>query len=187
VDVGHHLVLAGSLRTAAAASSADASNSSGSSSKLVLSLSVPKSHVTLLHSSTQEVGSSATAGPAAAAADSASAAGIAAAAASTDQQAHQDPSTQQQQQQQPGWPLCAFGGLQQLWVLLKDRLCLPLLVAGCAAAGRAAPLGLASMPYEMQEAVLALLGVSYQPLHGFEACLFGVLRGECLASCTCTV
>jgi hypothetical protein len=182
VDVGHHLVLAGSLKTAAAAgasgsagtgaasSGSGSSSSSKSSSKLVLSLSIPKSHIILLQSSTPGADS---AGAAHAAAGTAAAADTAAAASADKQNAQADPGTSsiqqqqqerqqenQQQQQQPGWPLCSYAGLQQLWVLLKDRLCLPLLVAGCAAAGLAAPVGLASLPYEMQEAVLALLAVS---------------------------
>jgi hypothetical protein len=175
------LVLAGSLKTAAAAgasgsagtgaasSVSGSSSSSKSSSKLVLSLSIPKSHIILLQSSTPGADS---AGAAHAAAGTAAAADTAAAASADKQNAQADPGTssiqqqqqerqqENQQQQQPGWPLCSYAGLQQLWVLLKDRLCLPLLVAGCAAAGLAAPVGLASLPYEMQEAVLALLAVS---------------------------
>jgi hypothetical protein len=171
VDVGHHLIFAGSLRTAAAAAAAagesydagtgaasSGNGSSSSSSKLVLSLSIPKSHIILLQSSTLGADS---AGAAHAAAGTA-AVDTAAAASADKQNAQADPGTSsiQQQQQQPGWPLCSFSELQQLWVLLKDRLCLPLLIAGCAAAGLAAPVGLASLLYEMQEAVLALLAVS---------------------------
>jgi hypothetical protein len=154
VDVGHHLVLAGSVKTAAAAAAGvgSSSDSLNGSSKLVLSLSIPKSHVSVLQSSISVEGSAITTTAAAAASTAAS---------SADQQAASDPGrANEQQQQQPGWPLCAFSGLQQLWVLLKDRLFLPLLVAGCAAAGLVPPAGLTSLPYEMQEAVLALLGVS---------------------------
>jgi hypothetical protein len=149
VDVGHHLVMAGSVETAGTAAAAAAGGSS-SSSKLVATLSIPKSHVDLLQSSTS---SSSGASPTAAAASSE--------ASTTAGKQTETKDQQQQQQQLPGWPLCAFVELQQLWVLLKDRLCLPLLVAGCAAAGLAPPVGLASLPYELQEAVLALLAVSF--------------------------
>jgi hypothetical protein len=155
--MGLHLVLVGNLQTtppaaAAAAAAGDASSSShsrmsSSSSRMVATLNLSKAQV----------------GPPASTTDAAGATSPVPAASTAACTGAQPPQQQQQQQQQEatlaGYPVCSFQELPKLWVQLKDGLGLPLLMAACAAAGLPPPLGLNSLTYELQEAILSLLEV----------------------------
>jgi flagellar hook-length control protein FliK len=68
---------------------------------------------------------------------------------------------QQQQEGQQALVARLGEGLQDLWLLLRDRLALPLLASAAAAAGLPPPAGLLTLPWELQEAWLKLLPVRH--------------------------
>jgi hypothetical protein len=137
IDMGHHLVLIGSIKAAESTGAAAGGSSTVSkSSTMVATLNLPKAQIS------PPVGT-----------DAATAAAAAAAAASAGQQ--------QQQRVLAGYPVCSYQDLPRLWVQLKDQIGLPLLMASCAAAGLPAPLGLNSLTYELQESILCLLKVRW--------------------------
>jgi hypothetical protein len=146
LDVGHFLVLAGRVKMpSTAAAAAGAAGMPGHVSGRLAGSSLGELHATAQTS---------TAGKAAAAA--------AAAATTTGVSVHQ----QQQQQVVVSATVQAaiacYVSLERLWVQLKDRCCLPLLVAAAAAAGLPPPVSLSSLPYELQELVLQHLEVSHK-------------------------
>jgi hypothetical protein len=139
IDMGQHLVLVGALKHPAAAAGAGASSSSNKAGRVVATLSLLESQITAAGCSPQQ--------------------------SPPQPHSHQlslEPQQQQQQQQAEvtGYPACAFQDLPRLWVQLKDGLGLPLLLAACAAAGLPPPVGLNSLTYDLQEAILGLLEVS---------------------------
>jgi len=134
MEVGQHLVVAGMV----AGSSSSSSSAGGGHGLQSLTLSVPQ-----YCSGGGDSGSS-----------SPSTAPIA--SSSSAAQPQQQQKDQEQQQQLVG-RLSAT--LPALWIVLRDRLALPLLAAACAAAGLAPPVGLLTMPWELQEAWLKLLPV----------------------------
>jgi hypothetical protein len=136
IDMGHHLVLIGSIKAAeSTAAAAGGSSTVSKSSTMVATVNLPKAQIS------PPVGTEAATAAAAAAAASAG--------------------QQQQQRVLAGYPVCSYQDLPRLWVQLKDQIGLPLLMASCAAAGLPAPLGLNSLTYELQESILCLLKVRW--------------------------
>ena len=145
LDLGAHAVIVGALNTAATATSqlkagassssaaaAARSSSSSASLQVVQTVTVPlKQYITPA------------AVPAAPAAAGLAAAGTAAAAAGCG----------------GVLLLSAYRNLSDLWVLVKDKVSLPLLISCCRHLGDSPPFGVTAMPWEMQEAVLRKLKV----------------------------